>query len=72
MSIKFVTFKEIRGVHIDSTVHIGYKYYIKNLMYLELKSLSFTSEEPHVALEPQVADSWYGEMIFILTCTFVA
>ena len=28
MSIKFVTFKVIRGVHIESTVHIGYKYLI--------------------------------------------
>ena len=30
MSIKCVTFKDIRGVHIESTVHIGYKYYICN------------------------------------------
>jgi hypothetical protein len=26
---------------------------------VELKSRSFTSKEPHVAHEPQVADPWY-------------
>ena len=28
VSIKFVTFKDIRNVHIESTVHIRYKYLI--------------------------------------------
>jgi hypothetical protein len=27
---------------------------------MELKRRSFTSKEPHVAREPQVADPWYG------------
>ena len=27
--MKYVTFKDIRGVHIESTVLIGYKYLIK-------------------------------------------
>jgi hypothetical protein len=29
---------------------------------MELKSRSFTSKEPHVAREPQVADPWVKEM----------
>jgi hypothetical protein len=29
---------------------------------MELKSRSFTSKEPHVAREPQVADPWSSQM----------
>jgi hypothetical protein len=34
---------------------------------MELKSRSFTSKEPHVAREPQVADPWYKAMQVTLT-----
>jgi hypothetical protein len=32
---------------------------------MELKSRSFTSKEPHVAREPQVADPWFSRNNFI-------
>jgi hypothetical protein len=31
---------------------------------MELKSRSFTSKEPHVAREPQVADPWSRSIIY--------
>ena len=43
MSIRFVIFKDIRGVHIESTVHIGFKYY-SSFFYLKLKYICFASK----------------------------
>jgi hypothetical protein len=34
---------------------------------MELKSRSFTSKEPHVAREPQVADPWTRQLLYHAT-----
>ena len=56
MSIKCVTFKDIRGVHIESTVHIGHKYLIHLLIYMTIfQMLQFFD-----ILKFRVCESWGG------------
>ena len=40
MSIKFVTFEDVRDVHIESTIHKGYKYLIETNSQRQLEFYS--------------------------------